>query len=190
MSPAKDRCFLRGDQSSLPAWWVIFSQILSEISPWWRYPTSQVVGYYWLILELDWWRPGQSPLSYPDLVGKWICADQYGFVADGDEIVPLNEGIRKINWNGSKNISFDDCDYLLLFLDSPMGTGKTHAVREYLRANPQMSVLSVTFSQALARRYLANELDLACYLDDSVAIHSIHSTEGPVEWTVDAKGKI
>ncbi|KAK9343365.1 hypothetical protein V1522DRAFT_438235 [Lipomyces starkeyi] len=62
------------------------------------------------------------------------------------------------------DISFDG-DYRLFFLDAPMGTGKTHSVREYLRANPWLSVLSITFRQSLAR-YLSSELGLACYLDN------------------------
>ncbi|KAK9329110.1 hypothetical protein V1520DRAFT_356295 [Lipomyces starkeyi] len=40
-----------------------------------------------------------------------------------------------------------------------------HAVREYLKENPTLSVLSVTFRQPLAR-YLSKELDLNFYLDD------------------------
>ncbi|KAK9481995.1 hypothetical protein V1527DRAFT_522330 [Lipomyces starkeyi] len=70
-----------------------------------------------------------------------------------------------INWNGGQDISFDDGDYRLFFLDAPLGTGKSHAVREYLRANPGMSILSIMFRQPLAR-YLANELGLECYLND------------------------
>ncbi|KAK9235705.1 hypothetical protein V1525DRAFT_390235 [Lipomyces kononenkoae] len=53
----------------------------------------------------------------------------------------------------------------LYFLDAPMGTGKTRAIREHLRANRGLSVLSITFRQSLAR-YLSKELDLECYLDD------------------------
>ncbi|KAK9311236.1 hypothetical protein V1524DRAFT_450410 [Lipomyces starkeyi] len=71
---------------------------------------------------------------------------------------------KKINWQGREDISFDG-DYRLFFLDAPMGTGKTHSVREYLRANPWLSVLSITFRQSLAR-YLSSELGLACYLDN------------------------
>ncbi|KAK9428233.1 hypothetical protein V1505DRAFT_294059, partial [Lipomyces doorenjongii] len=69
-----------------------------------------------------------------------------------------------INWQGRHDVSFDG-DYRLYFLDAPMGTGKTHAVREYLTANPALSVLSITFRQSLAR-YLSKELNLDCYLDD------------------------
>ncbi|KAK9349637.1 hypothetical protein V1523DRAFT_176431 [Lipomyces doorenjongii] len=90
------------------------------------------------------------------------CGDQYGFVAEGDEVVQL-DGARKINWRGREDISFDG-EYRLYLLDAPMGTGKTHAVREYLRANPALKVISITFRQALAR-YLSKELDLTCYLD-------------------------
>ncbi|KAK9390021.1 hypothetical protein V1515DRAFT_519091, partial [Lipomyces mesembrius] len=43
--------------------------------------------------------------------------------------------------------------------------GKTHAVREHLRRQPDLRVLSVTFRQSLAR-YLSAELGLRCYLDD------------------------
>ncbi|KAK9328035.1 hypothetical protein V1520DRAFT_13625 [Lipomyces starkeyi] len=53
----------------------------------------------------------------------------------------------------------------LFFLDAPMGTGKTHCVREYLRANSWLSVLSITFRQSLAR-YLSSEFGLSCYLDN------------------------
>jgi Origin of replication binding protein len=91
------------------------------------------------------------------------CADQYGFVAEGDEVVQLGDA-RKINWQGRRDISFEG-NYRLYFLDAPMGTGKTHAVREYLNANPALTVLSITFRQSLAR-YLAGELSLNCYLDD------------------------
>ncbi|KAK9490150.1 hypothetical protein V1508DRAFT_324158, partial [Lipomyces doorenjongii] len=91
------------------------------------------------------------------------CADQYGFVAEGDEVVHLGDA-TKINWQGHEDISFDG-DYRLFFLDAPMGTGKTHCVREYLRANPRLTVLSITFRQSLAR-YLSSELGLACYLDN------------------------
>ncbi|KAK9372900.1 uncharacterized protein V1513DRAFT_359389, partial [Lipomyces chichibuensis] len=55
--------------------------------------------------------------------------------------------------------------YGLFFLDAPMDTGKTHTVREYLRANPWLSVLSITLRQSLAR-YLSAELGLPCYLDN------------------------
>ncbi|KAK9386692.1 hypothetical protein V1515DRAFT_519809, partial [Lipomyces mesembrius] len=71
---------------------------------------------------------------------------------------------RKLNSNGRRDSSFDR-DYRLFFLDSPMGSGKTYTVREYLRENPGLSVLSVTFRKSLAR-YLARELNLECYLDD------------------------
>ncbi|KAK9234406.1 hypothetical protein V1525DRAFT_391473 [Lipomyces kononenkoae] len=43
------------------------SELSSEFHPWWRYPALQVV-VDWLILELGWWRPGQSPLPFPDVV--------------------------------------------------------------------------------------------------------------------------
>ncbi|KAK9385142.1 hypothetical protein V1515DRAFT_623635 [Lipomyces mesembrius] len=69
----------------------------------------------------------------------------------------------QLNWNGRQDSSFDG-DYRL-FLDSPMGTGKNHAIREYLREIPGLSVLSITFRQSLAR-YLARELGLECYLDN------------------------
>ncbi|KAK9311531.1 hypothetical protein V1522DRAFT_206787 [Lipomyces starkeyi] len=68
-------------------------------------------------------------------------------VAEGDEIVQLGDA-KKINWQGRQDISFDG-QYRLYFLDQPMRTGKTHAVREYLNANPTLSVLSITIRQSL-----------------------------------------
>ncbi|KAK9357111.1 hypothetical protein V1504DRAFT_501085 [Lipomyces starkeyi] len=91
------------------------------------------------------------------------CSGQYGFVAEGDEIVQLGAESKKINWRGRPDITFDG-NYRLFFLDAPMGTGKTHAVREYLRQNPTLRVISITFRQALAR-YLSNEFGVKCYLD-------------------------
>ncbi|KAK9345822.1 hypothetical protein V1522DRAFT_442685 [Lipomyces starkeyi] len=92
------------------------------------------------------------------------CGEQYGFAPSHDEVIRLGE-TPKLNWSGRQDISFDDYCRLYL-LDAPMGTGKTHAVRQYLRRRPQLSVLSITFRQALAR-YLSQELGLKCYLDDN-----------------------
>ncbi|KAK9316147.1 hypothetical protein V1524DRAFT_427543 [Lipomyces starkeyi] len=73
------------------------------------------------------------------------CGEQYGFGAEGDEVVELGEA-RKINWHCRQDISFDG-DYRLFLLDAPMGTGKTHAVREYLRTNPMLKAISISFRQ-------------------------------------------
>ncbi|KAK9375162.1 uncharacterized protein V1513DRAFT_52083 [Lipomyces chichibuensis] len=105
-------------------------------------------------------RPGRSIVIYCfncSVLSVVIqCGDQYGFVAEGDEVVQLGES-RKINWHGRQDISFD-VDYRLFLLDAPMGTGKTNAVREYLRTNPTLKVISITFRQYLAR----DALGLAC----------------------------
>ncbi|KAK9360882.1 hypothetical protein V1504DRAFT_453547 [Lipomyces starkeyi] len=53
---------------------------------------------------------------------------------------------------------------IVFLLDAPMSTGKTHSVRECLRINPTLKVISITFGQSLAK-YLPKELGLACYLD-------------------------
>ncbi|KAK9359881.1 hypothetical protein V1504DRAFT_362454, partial [Lipomyces starkeyi] len=65
-------------------------------------------------------------------------------------------------WGGRQDISFDyECR--LYVLDSLMGAGKTHPVREYVWQRPELSVLSITFRHAA--RYLSEQLSLKCYLD-------------------------
>ncbi|KAK9329608.1 hypothetical protein V1520DRAFT_378929 [Lipomyces starkeyi] len=80
------------------------------------------------------------------------------YVPDSPDLV-----CGSINWQGREDISFDG-DYRLFLLDA-LGRGKTHCVRGYLRANPRLSISSITFRQSLAR-YLSSELGLACYLDN------------------------
>ncbi|KAK9328089.1 hypothetical protein V1520DRAFT_347044 [Lipomyces starkeyi] len=91
------------------------------------------------------------------------CGDQYGFVPSDDEVIRLGE-VPKLNWGGRQDVSIDD-ECRLYVLDAPMGSGKTHAVQTYLRQRPELSVLSITFRQALAR-YLSQEFGLNCYLED------------------------
>lgn len=93
------------------------------------------------------------------------CGDQYGFYAARHELVISDN--RKLNYNGSVDIDFDLCQKVV-FLDAPMGSGKTHITKTYIsRLDKNTSILSVTFRVSLAR-YLAEQFQLNCYLDADI----------------------
>lgn len=57
------------------------------------------------------------------------CGDQYGFSPLPDEII--DSPYKKLNFNGRENINFDSCG-MLVFLDAPMGSGKTFVAEQFL----------------------------------------------------------
>ncbi|KAI8575167.1 hypothetical protein K450DRAFT_263007 [Umbelopsis ramanniana AG] len=97
--------------------------------------------------------------SYPMYILE--TADQYGFVPTEEEIIKSPHD--KLNFAGSEDIDFDACSRLV-FLDAPMGTGKTHVSQWYLSRHGEKSVLAITFRISLAK-YTSERLGLKCYTD-------------------------
>lgn len=93
------------------------------------------------------------------------CGEQYGFVPADDELIYSD--YPKLNFNGQEDINFNACSRVV-FLDAPMGAGKTYVDDEYIKSLPSTaSVLSVTFRISLAQ-YLASRLNLNSYLDPNI----------------------
>lgn len=93
------------------------------------------------------------------------CGEQYGFVPADDELIYSD--YPKLNFNGQGDINFNACSRVV-FLDAPMGAGKTYVADEYIKSLPSAaSVLSVTFRISLAQ-YLAARLNLNSYLDPNI----------------------
>lgn len=92
--------------------------------------------------------------------------DQYGFEPEPGEIIPYcgDENHRQLNSGGRRDFSFYTTRAKLLFLDAPMGTGKTHAMKEFINNPNHLSkkVLVITFRISLAQ-YLAKQFQLLSY---------------------------
>ncbi|CEP12324.1 hypothetical protein [Parasitella parasitica] len=93
------------------------------------------------------------------------CGDQYGFHPLDDELIRTEN--TKLNYDGADDINISTCKKVL-FLDAPMGTGKTFLAKNYIAIlDASVTVLSITFRVSLAK-YLSNEFGMACYLEEGV----------------------
>ncbi len=89
-------------------------------------------------------------------------AEQWGFSAEEHEEIRIDD---KINYNGRMDIDLEALlnDVRVVYLDGPMGCGKTHLVQSYIEGHEEAKVLVVTFRRSLARD-IATRFGINCYL--------------------------
>ena len=88
--------------------------------------------------------------------------EQHGFMPETDELIHTPH--KYLNYNGRVDVDLNQ-NAKLIFVDAPMGTGKTELVTSYLEnLSPYTRILAISFRQSLAK-YLARRWNLACYLE-------------------------
>ncbi|KAI9354151.1 hypothetical protein BD770DRAFT_428973 [Pilaira anomala] len=77
------------------------------------------------------------------------CRDQLGFVSLSNETI--NSPYQKLNFNSRDDIGFDTCSRMV-FLDAPMGAGKTFVADQFVKRLPKSAlVLAITCRISLAK---------------------------------------
>lgn len=92
-----------------------------------------------------------------------LVGDQYGFVPECHEIIETPH--KYLNFEGKEDVCFES-NFRVLFLDAPMGAGKTEVAGRFINSNPRLRIISITFRISLAE-YLAERWQLNCYRSTS-----------------------
>ncbi|RKP08403.1 hypothetical protein THASP1DRAFT_29781 [Thamnocephalis sphaerospora] len=102
-----------------------------------------------------------------------VCAaDQQEYVAQSSQDL-ASSGHAKPSTNNSSNIDFNVQERIIA-IDAPAGADRTHAVADYVKANPQLAVMAIALRVASAKQ-IAKQLGLEyCQLepDTSGAEHT------------------
>jgi len=94
------------------------------------------------------------------------CSDQYGFIAEQDEMIDLGQR-NYLNSEQVVDVDYGALGKKLVIVDAPMGRGKTVSIKKYIDTLPKTHrILSISFRISLSR-YLAQQLDLKCYQDNN-----------------------
>lgn len=95
----------------------------------------------------------------------WVLStsDQEGFTITDEEQLVITP-YDKLNYKGRVDIDFTKISSKIFVLDAPMGSGKTFIADDYVRNQPDQSILVITFRISLAR-YLATRFGMKCYLE-------------------------